>query len=252
MMEVNIKDPGLESDWAKKRKKDVVELFSVQASKYDLHDDIIGLGVHRLWARRLEKEVSRFMEGRSSTKMLDLACGTGFIAFRVAGRHENIDIDGFDITPEMVAVAKARKDKSFSKRNMNFWVGDSEIAYGREKYDIITTCFAFRNFANKSLAVENVFKAMKPGGIFIIQDMTKPERGFFRKLYLFGLKNMLPIVSRILGIAKTSPGYLYNTVMLMPENEAIKSLLESRGFKDVYFKRLSLGTGCIVVGYKAG
>ena len=121
-----------------------------------------------------------------------------------------------------------------------------------EKYDIITTCFAFRNFANKSLAVENVFQALKPGGIFIIQDMTKPERGLFRKLYLFALKNMLPVVSKILGIAKTSPGYLYNTVMLMPKNKDIKTLLESKGFTDVYYKSLSSGMGCLVVGYKAG
>jgi len=251
-MEVNIKDPGLESDWAKKRKKDVVELFSAQASKYDLHDDIIGLGVHRLWARRLEKEVKGFIAGRKSATMLDLACGTGFVAFRVARKHRNIDIDGFDITQEMVAVAKARKDKDFKDRNINFWVGDSEVPYGKEKYDIITTCFAFRNFANKSLAVENVFKALKPGGIFIIQDMTKPEKGYFKKIYLFALKNILPIVSRVLGIARTSPGYLYNTVMLMPKNKDIQSLLESKGFENVYFKSLSLSIGCIVVGFKTG
>ena len=120
-MEVNIKDPGLESDWAKKRKQDVVELFSAQAPKYDLHDDIIGLGVHRLWARRLEKEVGRFMAGRKSAGMLDLACGTGFITFRVARKYRNIDIDGFDITPEMVAIAKARKDKDFKDRNIKLY-----------------------------------------------------------------------------------------------------------------------------------
>jgi len=251
-MEVSIKDPGLESEWAKRRKRDVVELFSAQAPKYDLHDDIIGLGIHRFWARRLQKEVSRFMAGRKSAKMLDLACGTGFITFRIAREHGNIDIDGFDITPEMVDVAKARKEKDFKKRNINFWVGDSEIPYGENKYDIITTCFAFRNFANKSLATENVFKALKPGGIFIIQDMTKPEKGLFKKLYLFALKNMLPVVSWVLGIAKSSPGYLYNTVMLMPKNEDIKLLLESKGFKNVYFKSLSLGMGCIIAGRKAG
>lgn len=251
-MEVNIKDPGLESDWAKKRKQDVVELFGAQAPKYDLHDDIIGLGIHRLWAKQLEKEVSCFMASRKSAKMLDLACGTGFITFRIARKYRSIDIDGFDITPEMVAIAKARKEKGFKDRNINFWVGDSEIAYGRQKYDIITTSFAFRNFANKSLAVENVFQALKPGGMFIIQDMTKPEKGFFRKIYLFALKNMLPILSRVLGIAQSSPGYLYNTVMLMPKNKDIKLLLESKGFENVYFKSLSLGIGCIIVGYRPG
>ncbi len=192
------------------------------------------------------------MAARKSATMLDLACGTGFIAFRIARKHHNIDIDGFDITPEMVAVAKARKDKDFKERNINFWVGDSEVPYGKEKYDIITTCFAFRNFANKSLAAENVFQALKPGGIFIIQDMTKPEEGIIRKIYLFALKNMLPIVSRVLGIARSSPGYLYNTVMLMPRNEDIKMLLESKGFQNAYFKSLSLGMGCIIVGFKTG
>ncbi|MEE8582516.1 MAG: class I SAM-dependent methyltransferase [Dehalococcoidales bacterium] len=194
-----IRDPGLDSPEARQRKRYMVKLFGFQAPKYDFHDDVIGLGIHRWWARDISKVVGEFMRGRSSARMLDLACGTGFVTFNVAKRFGNIDIDGFDISPEMVAVARQRQKMGFKDRNIEFWVGDAELPCGEGRYDIVTTCFAFRNFANKSLATENVFKALKPGGVFIIQDMTKPERQPLRAVYLFALKYLLPIPSKILG-----------------------------------------------------
>lgn len=251
-VEAPIRDPGLDSPEARQRKRYMVELFGFQAPKYDFHDDVIGLGIHRWWARDIIKVIRGFMQGRSSARMLDLACGTGFITFNVAKRFDNIDIDGFDISPEMVAVARKRYQRGFKGRNIEFWVGDAELPCGEGRYDIVTTCFAFRNFANKSLAVENVFKALKPGGVFIIQDMTKPERQPLRAVYLFALKHVLPVLARILGTEKGAARYLYNSVQLMPRNAEIKALLEGKGFAAVSCKGQTMGMGCIVVGNKPG
>jgi demethylmenaquinone methyltransferase/2-methoxy-6-polyprenyl-1,4-benzoquinol methylase len=247
-----INDPGLDSPEARQRKRYMVELFGYQAPKYDFHDDVIGLGIHRWWARDIIKAVGNFMQGRNSARMLDLACGTGFVTFNVAKRFENIDIDGFDISPEMVAVARKRYREGFKDRNIELWVGDAELPCGEGRYDIVTTCFAFRNFANKSMAVDNVFKALKSGGIFILQDMTKPERQPFRGTYLFALRYLLPIVAKILGTEKGAARYLYNSVQLMPRNAEIKALLESTGFTGVSCKGQTMGIGCIVVGNKPG
>ncbi len=250
--ELSIEDPGLDSIEAQQRKQYMVDLFVTQAKNYDLHDDIYGFYAHRLWVLSLLRVVKSFMQGRSSARMLDLACGTGFITFNVAKRFDNIDIDGFDISPEMVAVARKRYQKSFKGRNIEFWVGDAELPCGEGRYDIVTTCFAFRNFANKSLAVENVFKALKPGGVFIIQDMTKPERQPLRAVYLFALKHLLPVLARILGTEKGAARDLYNAVQLMPRNAEIKALLEGKGFAAVSCKGRTMGMGCIVVGNKPG
>lgn len=250
IVETHIKDPGLDSEEAQRRKQYMVELFDYQAKSYDFHDDIIGMGVHRRWVRDITKVVKRFMQGRTRARMLDLACGTGFVTFSVARRFDNIDIDGFDISPEMVAVASRRLENGFEDRGINLWVGDAELACGENKYDIVTTCFAFRNFANKSLAAENVFRALKPGGIFIIQDLTKPEHQPLKGIYLFAMKYLLPIPARILGTEKRAPRYLYDSVVLMPANAVIKKLLENRGFESVSYKSQSFGIACLVVGYK--
>lgn len=233
-----------------KKKKDVLSLFNAQAKKYDLHDDIIGLGIHRRWFKEMLKPISNFLNGKKQVKMLDLACGTGFVTFNVAHSFDNVEIDAFDITPAMIEVAKERQAKSPTASRLNFWVGDSEVPYGEEKYDLITTCFAFRNFANKRLAIKNVYDALKPGGVFVIQDMTKPEHQPFRGIYTFALNHLLPIPSFVLGIKKTSPKYLYRTVMLMPKNADIELLLKEEGFKSISSKYLSLGMGCIICGEK--
>jgi len=246
----SIQDPGFDSEWSKQRKQDVLDLFSVQAKTYDRDDNIIGGFLHHSWCRKTMKYVGKFVSGKEKTQMLDLACGTGFITYNVAKRFANVDIDAFDITKEMVDQAIIRYEKEGCNRRIRFWVGDAEVPYGQEKYDFITNCFAFRNFANKRLAVQNVYNALKPGGMYIIQDMTKAEKGPFRALYLFALKNLLPVVSRIIGIRPESPRYLYGTVMLMPKNGEITTLLQEEGFEKTYSTYLSGGMGCIVIGYK--
>ena len=248
--EQRLLDPGFDSEAAKKRKAYMLELFGYQAPKYDLTDDIIGLGIHRRWVKDVLKVIGHYKKDKSNLKMLDLACGTGFVTFNTAKNFDDIDIDAFDLVPEMVGVAKKRYEKDFKGRPIKFWVGDSEVPYGENKYDIITTCFAFRNFMNKNLAAQNVFKALKPGGIFIIQDMTKPEHQPLRGMYLFALKYMLPLAGFVLGTAKGSPRYLYNSVMLLPKNTDIARILTDNGFKDVWHKYQSGGMGTVVVGYK--
>jgi len=113
-----------------------------------------------------------------------------------------------------------------------------------------TTSFAFRNFANKNLATENVFKALKPGGVFIIQDLTKPERQPLKGLYLFYMKRILPVITRMLGTEKTAAAWLYKSIQMMPRNAELKALLESKGFGGVYYKSMTMGIACLVVGYK--
>ncbi|ADJ25445.1 Methyltransferase type 11 [Dehalogenimonas lykanthroporepellens BL-DC-9] len=245
-----LQDPGFESETARKRKAYMLELFGYQAPKYDLHDDIVGMGIHRRWVKDVLKIIGHYRQGKSDLKMLDLACGTGFVTFNTARHFPDIEIDAFDLVPEMVDVAKGRYEKGFKERNIKFWVADAEQPFGENKYDIIATCFAFRNFANKNLAAQNVFKALKPGGMFIIQDMTKPEKQPLRGLYLFALKYLLPIAGTILGTAKGSPRYLYHSVMLLPRNTDIARILTDNGFSDVWHKYQSGGMGTVVVGYK--
>jgi demethylmenaquinone methyltransferase/2-methoxy-6-polyprenyl-1,4-benzoquinol methylase len=247
---MTIKDPGFNSEQALQRKQYMRDLLVAQAKNYDFHDDVYGLCAHRLWVLSLLNVIKKFMQGRPSAKMLDLACGTGFILFNVARRFDNIDFDGFDLVPEMLAIAKERRDRKFKDRNINLWLGDAEIPYAENKYDIITTSFAFRNFANKNLAVENVFKALKPGGVFIIQELTTPEYQPLRGLYLFYMKYVLPILTRILGTEKTAAGWLLKSVLMMPKNSEIKALLEEKGFEGVFYRSLTLGIACIVAGYK--
>lgn len=248
--ETYLEDPGIDSKAAVKRKQYMVDLFVKQAKNYDFHDDVYGLYAHRLWVRSVLRVVKDYMQGRTEASMLDLACGTGFIAFNVAGKHENISIDGFDLSPAMLAVAEERRLKQFKDRDIKFWVSDAEVPYGQNEYDIITVSFAFRNFANKNLAADNVLKALKPGGVFIIQDLTKPERQPLKGLYLFYMKYILPVITRILGTEKTAAGWLLKSIKMMPKNAELKALLERRGFENVYYKSMSLGIACLIVGYK--
>jgi demethylmenaquinone methyltransferase/2-methoxy-6-polyprenyl-1,4-benzoquinol methylase len=248
--ETYLDDPGIDSKAAIRRKQYMVNLFIKQAKNYDFHDDVYGLYAHRLWVRSVLKVIGDYMQQHDLAKMLDLACGTGFITFNVARKYNNISVDGFDLSPHMVAVAERRRLKGFSKRDIKFWVSDAEIPFGENEYDIITTSFAFRNFANKNLATDNVLRALKPGGVFIIQDLTKPERQPLKGLYLFYMKYLLPFITRILGTEKTAAGWLYKSVKMMPKNGELQALLENRGFENCFYRSMSLGIACLIVGYK--
>lgn len=248
--ETYVEDPGFDSEAAKKRKKYMVDLFVKQAKNYDFHDDIYGLYAHRLWVRSLLKVVKDFMAGRKKADMLDLACGTGFVTYNVAKRYENIDIDAFDISPDMLEVNKARKEKMFPNRKISIWQGDAEVPFGENKYDIITVSFAYRNFANKNLATQNVYKALKPGGVFIIQDLTKPEHQPMQGLYIFYMKYILPILTRILGTEKSADEWLLKSVRMMPKNAELERILQRNGLTKTFSKSMTMGIACLVVGYK--
>jgi demethylmenaquinone methyltransferase/2-methoxy-6-polyprenyl-1,4-benzoquinol methylase len=228
----------------------MVDLFVKQAKNYDFHDDVYGLYAHRLWVRSVLKVVRDYMDEHKAAQMLDMACGTGFITFNVARKIEKIDIDAFDLSPDMLKVAEERRLKGFEDRNIKFWQGDAEVPFGENKYDIVTVSFAFRNFANKNLAADNVLKALKPGGVFIIQDLTKPERQPLKGLYLFYMKYMLPVITSILGTEKTAAKWLYKSVIMMPKNAELQALLEGHGFVKCFNKSMSMGIACLVVGYK--
>jgi demethylmenaquinone methyltransferase/2-methoxy-6-polyprenyl-1,4-benzoquinol methylase len=246
-----VKDPGFESEEAKKRKKYMVDLFVVQAKNYDFHDDIYGLYAHRLWVRTMVKIIEKFMKNRKRADMLDMGCGTGFVTFNVARKLPAVDnIESFDLSPDMIKVAKERYEKGFKGRKIKFWVADAEVPFGQNKYDIVTTSFAYRNFANKHLATKNVFNALKPGGIFIIQDLTKPEKHPMKGLYAFYMKFILPIFAKILGTEKSAAGWLKKSTDMMPTNAQIQKILEGSGMVKCYHKSLSGGIACIIVGFK--
>lgn len=247
---VSVKDPGFESEEAQARKRYMLQLFGFQAKHYDLHDDIMGMGIHRRWGKEMVLEILTYTRNMPQVKMLDLACGTGFVTFNTLRYMNNVDIDAFDITPEMVEVAKGRLKKNYPDRNVKFWVGDAEVPYGDAKYDVIGTCFAFRNFANKNLAASNIFKALKPGGLLVLQDMTKPEKQPFRGIYLFALKNLMPIMARIIGTERKSARYLANSVLAMPSNAEIMSILQNQGFINIKSRYQSGGMGTLTVAYK--
>jgi|GEM_PF-678762 len=248
--ETYTEDPGFDSEAAKKRKQYMVDLFVKQAKNYDFHDDIYGLYAHRFWMKQTMKIIDRHFVNYDKVQMLDLACGTGFVTFNVAKKHDKVDIDAFDISPDMLEVAKARKEKSFPERNIKIWHGDSEVPFGENKYNIVTVSFAWRNFANKNLATKNVFNALKPGGVFIIQDLTKPEGNPMKGLYMFYMKRILPIMTAILRTEKSADEWLLKSVVMMPKNADIMKILEHAGFENVQSRYMSFGIACLVWGYK--
>jgi demethylmenaquinone methyltransferase/2-methoxy-6-polyprenyl-1,4-benzoquinol methylase len=248
--ETYLEDPGFESEAAKRRKQYMVDLFVKQAKNYDFHDDVYGLYAHRFWMRQAMKVIDKQVAGKENVQMLDLACGTGFVTFKAAKRYPSIKIDAFDLSPDMLNVTKARKEKFFPDRDIKIWQGDSEVPFGENKYDLITVSFAWRNFANKNLATKNVFNALKPGGLFIIQDLTKPERNPIKGLYLFYMKRILPIFTRILGTEKSADEWLLKSVIMMPKNAEIAEILKTAGLTDVKWKSMSFGIACLVWGYK--
>ncbi len=235
----------------------VKEIFSGVAKKYDLMNDLMSAGVHRVWKNKMVEEIGDRREaiGDRCLRIIDLAGGTGDVAFRMAKKfraeNQNFLIDVVDINQEMLDVGKARAVDLNLFSDLKFTCCDGEkLSFADETFDFFTIAFGIRNFTNIDAGLSEAYRVLKPGGKFICLEFSKVNDYFLQKIYDAYSFKVIPKIGELVLKDRASYQYLVESIRKFPSQEQFKKMIEQAGFKNVSYKNLSFGAAAIHVGKK--
>ena len=235
----------------------VKEIFSGVAKKYDLMNDLMSGGVHRIWKNKMVEEIvlSQKQKEQDLVRVIDLAGGTGDIAFRIAKKfnHQNLQykIDVVDINQEMLDVGKDRALDLNLFQNLDFICCDGEkLCFEDESFDFFTIAFGIRNFTNIDKALLEAHRVLKKGGKFICLEFSKVNDYFLQKIYDVYSFNIIPKIGEVVLKDRDSYQYLVESIRKFPSQEQFKNMIQGAGFNNVSYKNLTFGSAAIHIASK--
>ena len=241
---------GFEKVTSEEKRILVDGVFSDVAGKYDLMNDVMSLGVHRLW----KDEFCRMIPNLNST-ILDVAGGTGDIAFRLKdnAKKQNRDprIVVCDINYDMLTVCKNRAINRNILHKLDLVVGDAEkLPFPDNSFDYYTIAFGIRNMLSLEKTLAEAYRVLKPTGKFLCLEFSKIQNDFIRPLYDFYSFKLIPSIGGYVANNRDAYKYLAESIKLFPDQETFKTIVQDAGFSDVRYKNLTFGVAAIHYGFK--
>jgi len=225
----------------------VGNVFDTVSGNYDLMNDLMSFGIHRLW-KRITIETTGI---RNDFKVLDLAGGTGDM---VKLMREKISEKGTlilsDINASMLEEGRNRLiDQGIEDVHMA-QIDAQFLPFEDDTFDLITIAFGLRNVTHKEKALQSILKALKPGGKLIILEFSKPQNEVFREIYDLFSFEVIPKIGELIAQTEESYRYLAESIRMHPTQEELKEMLEKSGFTKCKYENLTNGIVAIHSGQK--
>ena len=235
-------------DWSEKQKK-VAGVFRSVAPKYDLMNDLMSLGIHRIW-KRFAMELTGVRPGH---KVLDLAGGTGDLALKFASK---VGADGLvvlaDINDAMLAVGRDRlMDAGRMDNTRVAQVNAEALPFADNTFNCITIAFGLRNVTDKDKAIASMLRVLKPGGRLLVLEFSKPVFDPLSKLYDIYSFSVLPRLGKLVANDADSYQYLAESIRMHPDQATLKGMMEAAGFVNCDYFNMTGGIVAIHRGFKA-
>jgi demethylmenaquinone methyltransferase / 2-methoxy-6-polyprenyl-1,4-benzoquinol methylase len=226
----------------------VAEVFKSVAPKYDLMNDLMSFGMHRLWKRFTIQQASV----KRGQRILDVAAGTGDLskAFaRLTGPAGKVVMS--DINEAMLETGRNRLLDQGIVGNIDFILADAEhLPFPDHDFDLVTIAFGLRNVTDKLAALKSMYRVLKPGGKLLVLEFSKPQTAMLSRLYDVYSFNIIPKIGGIVANDSDSYQYLVESIRMHPDQETLKSMMCEAGFEDVTYFNLSGGIVALHQGYK--
>ena len=227
------------------KSKHVGDVFTSVAKNYDIMNDAMSFGMHRLWKKILVELASV----GDDDVILDIASGTGDISKIISKEYPNTSIYMSDINYEMLSEGRERAINESFDHNCSFCQLSGEILPFRDNaLDLITVGFGLRNFTNKERGLEEMRRCLKKEGKLLILEFSKPINPIFSKIYDWYSFNILPRLGSILANDSDSYQYLAESIRMHPDQEHLKKMIIESGFKEAKFYNLLNGIVAIHIG----
>lgn len=239
-------DFGFETVPVNEKQSRVADVFSSVASSYDIMNDLMSGGVHRLWKDALMD----WLAPCKGQVLIDLAGGTGDIALRFlkrGGSHVHV----VDINPDMISAGKKRRDIKAYSNQLDWTVASAEdIPLQTGTAERVTISFGLRNVTNRDMALREAFRVLKPGGRFCCLEFSTVQNATFSKLYDLWSFNALPQLGRMVARDEAAYRYLAESIRTFPAQHDLARMMSEAGFAQVRFRNLSNGIAAIHSGWK--
>jgi demethylmenaquinone methyltransferase/2-methoxy-6-polyprenyl-1,4-benzoquinol methylase len=241
-------DFGFETvDWAKKADR-VRSVFASVAGKYDLMNDLMSFGVHRLW-----KQFTLSLTGlRPGQRALDVAGGTGDLGLgmlRQVGKQGRVILS--DVNPAMLERGRDRLLDAGFVGNVECIVADAErLPFEDNSFDCVTIGFGLRNVTDKAAALRSMYRVLKPGGQLLVLEFSKPTAPGLAPIYDAYSFKVLPLLGRLVARDEHSYRYLAESIRMHPDQETLLGMLRDAGFAQARYHNLSGGIVAVHRGYK--
>jgi demethylmenaquinone methyltransferase/2-methoxy-6-polyprenyl-1,4-benzoquinol methylase len=226
----------------------VKEVFQSVAAKYDIMNDLMSLGVHRLW-KRYTIDCSGV---RSGHKVLDLAGGTGDLTAkfsRIVGESGQVVLA--DINDAMLKVGRDKLRDKGIVGNVEYVQANAEaLPFPDNSFDIITIAFGLRNVTDKDKALASMYRVLKPGGRLLVLEFSKPTNEMLNKIYDMYSFHLLPKIGQLVANDADSYQYLAESIRMHPEQEVLKTMMDTAGFEQTTYQNLSGGIVALHRGFK--
>ena len=232
--------------------KKVNEVFSSVADRYDIMNDLLSLGTHRLWKEILVNSISNLISSKRAFNYLDLACGTGDIGYKLLDKKSiNTNVYMMDINETMIGQAIKRKEYKNFKKNIDFIVSDAEnIPLASNSMDCVAIAFGIRNVASMENALFEINRVLKSGGKFLCLEFSSVEVPIIKKFYDFYSKNIIPEIGNFVTKDRNSYQYLVESIERFPKQDELTDLITKSRFINTKYTNLSGGIACIHSGWK--
>ena len=216
----------------------VGDVFHSVAEEYDLMNDAMSFGMHRLWKKMLI-ELSELSEGSIA---LDIASGTADIPRLINKKFKSVSMHVTDINASMLALGKDRAINENFFHNCSFALASGEnLPYQNQTFDLVTVGFGLRNFTDKERGLKEMRRVLKPNGVLLILEFSKPTNSFFSKIYDWYSFNIIPRLGSFLANDSESYQYLAESIRMHPDQETLKDMVLDAGFNDCKFYNLVNG-----------
>ena len=227
----------------------VADVFHSVAAKYDVMNDLMSFGVHRLW-----KRFTIDMSGaRPGNKVLDLAGGTGDLTkkfSKIVGPAGKVVLA--DINSSMLEVGRERLTNQGYVGNIEYVQANAQfLPFEENTFDVITIAFGLRNVTDKDEALRSMFRVLKPGGRLLVLEFSQTTNPLLKKAYDLYSFTALPLMGKLVTNDAESYKYLAESIRMHPDQETLKGMMETAGFSRVSYHNMTGGMVALHRGIKA-
>ena len=228
------------------KKEQVAQMFNNISKEYDGLNRVISFGTDVTWRKKVVKIVAK----TNPHKVLDIATGTGDLAINLVKTGAD-KIVGLDISEGMLAVGKKKVNKLNLASKIELVLGDSEnMPFQDNEFDAITVAFGVRNFEHLEKGLTEIYRVLKPGGIFVVLETSVPTKFPFKQGYNVYTKHIMPTIGKIFSKDKVAYKYLSNSAVSFPYGNRFNNILQKIGFNSVEHKPQTFGVATIYIANK--